>query len=91
MQRPVVKWDWNIGNIITLVVIVFGAIVGYTRLEASSSDNSRAIVKLEAKDDSIQRQIDLLKDNFNQQQLQVNGKLSRIETILERIEKKQSP
>lgn len=91
MQRPVVKWDWNIGNIITLVVIVFGAIVGYTRLEASSSDNSRSIVKLEAKDDSIQRQIDLLKDNFNQQQLQVNGKLSRIETILERIEKKQSP
>lgn len=91
MQKPVIKWDWNIGNIITLCVIVAGFIAGYTRLEGSATANQTSITRLEARDEAFQKQIDTLREAINQQQLLVTSKLSRIETIVERIEKRQNP
>lgn len=91
MHKPVIKWDWNIGNIITLCVIIAGFITGYTRLESTGNANSTAIVRLESKDDTLQKQLDTLRDIISQQQLLVASKLSRIETIVERIEKRQNP
>lgn len=84
-----IKPDINYGNVLTLVSMIVAIVVGYTKLETRVESLSLEIRANSARDEVLLTQFSTLRDlSFARQEL-ISNKLTRIETVLERVEKAQ--
>lgn len=91
MSDAIAQWfkrDVTLGNMVSWLLIVAGFVYGYSQLNSDVRAQSTAIQKLEAKDETLQTQINTMRELMNSQRLEVTAKLARIETILDRIDGK---
>lgn len=83
------KWEFkpdvSIGNIITLVVMVVGIIVGYTKLEARVESLAQQVRVLASKEESLSLSTQALRDAGHARQEVIAARLARMETLIEQL------
>lgn len=77
----------TMGNLITITVMVVGFFIWGVRLEARVDDQARSLSDLKATDTNMMGRIEAQRDLASTRQELVLTKLTRLETILERLEK----
>lgn len=82
------KPEINLGNIITLLTVGAGIIYGYSTLNGKVDTLVAVVNKLETADQRQQMQLDSVRDLANVRQMDLSVKVGRIETILERVERR---
>jgi hypothetical protein len=83
-----IKPEINLGNIITLLTVGAGIIYGYSTLNGKVDTLVAVVNKLETADARQQLQLDSVRDLANVRQMDLSVKVGRIETILERVERR---
>lgn len=78
------------GNVITLGVMIVGFFLWGARIEAQQNEHSKTMQKLEAADTILLNKIETTRDLAGSRQEAVLTRLTRIETILERLDKQAS-
>jgi hypothetical protein len=81
------KWEVTPGNVVSWIVIMVGVAIAYARVEARVDDAAKSISRLEAADVKLLLQIETARDLAVSRQEMILSRLSRIEAILDRVER----
>lgn len=76
------------GNVITWVTTVGTIIYVYGQLSANVDNMRNELQRMQNTDIALQRQIDVMRDLNTVRQIDISTKMTRLETILERMEGK---
>lgn len=94
-SRIMFKPEVTPGNLVSWALVVGGFVYGYSSLNAKVDNQTAAIVelktaigKMEGTDAQLQAQINVLRDLSTTRQIDISTKMTRLETILERMEGK---
>jgi hypothetical protein len=77
----------TLGNIITLVAMLVAGTMAYARIEARVDEQGKALMKLETSDISMLAKLEAARDLASARQEAISSRLTRMEAILERIER----
>lgn len=86
LQR--VKPDVTYGNIVSWVIVVIGFVYGYSQLNSKVDHIAVTLLSMQQTDTNLQSQINAQRDIGTARQIDISTKMTRLETILERIDGK---
>jgi Tfp pilus assembly protein PilO len=87
MSKWTFKTEINIGNLITLAVMLAGFIYGYSQLNEQVKMVAEGAKELRATDRDHSLQLQSLRESAASQREAVSTKLARIETLVEQVVK----
>lgn len=94
-SRIMFKSEVTPGNLVSWALVIGGFVYGYSSLNGKVDNQTAAIIdlkasinKMETTDTQLQAQINVLRDLNTTRQIDISMKMTRLETILERMEGK---
>lgn len=75
------------GNVITIAVMLVGFFLWGARLEARVDEQSKSLIELKATDVQFATRLEVSRDLAGSRQELILTKLTRLETIIERLER----
>ena len=81
------KPDITVGTVLTIMTLFATGVYGYAGLSAKVERISERLVQLDGTDKETDQKLTRMTDNIMARRELINGRLGRIEILLERVEK----